>query len=1140
MRLVRLDLLRYGHLSDASLRFNGPAALHVVLGPNEAGKSTALAAIADALFGFGHRTDFDFLHGSAQLRIGVTLAAGDGDAAAFVRRKGRRDTLRDEADQPLPEEALRRFLGGVDRERFERGFGLDGARLRQGGQDLLRSGGEAGESLLAGSGVAHLRPALARLDEEAKSLFGDGRGRRLLSEAVETWRQAVRESEVRAVAPKAWQETEAAYARVQNELADLQAQTRALAAEGSKLQRVRRTAPLLSGLDAARAASADLADAPLLAPDAEQRLDALSAHAREAARDAEREAAELRRLVALGAALPADEAALSMQDAIDRLVARRQVAEGAAGDLPEVHAAIVGHCARVSEALADLGARHGPKVARDSVPGAANRRRVQQLVSRHAALSATAAAADRASAAARLQRERAEAALLQAPPPPSPVPLRRSIERVRGEGPLDAELARARRAAADASACVVSALAALPLWTGSLAELLASPLPLPAETAAAATRLDAAFAATEQARLAAMALDTEVAALQDELARLSTGEAMPTPAAVTQARLRRDQAWRQFRQQHAQSSADAFEALRDEADRLADRRADEVLRVSAHLAATARLELLLRERVPGAGQAVADAGAGLEAAQAAWSALWAAAGLLPEAPAAMVEWRRARDDVVRRAAAGTDAAEALATLRERWDRASAMLPGGQPGESLAAQLLRAETACEAAERAESAHRACAEALAGATARLADLADEAASAEAALADWRGSWGSAVEGLGLGPDADVETMESVLGAWGRIAEVAPAWRADEQRVIDMTASLADFSNEAQALRSALGEPAGEETASLLAARLGRRLAQARAAQAEASALAERIGRHEAAAIEARHRLAACEAELAALRQACGAQDDAGVRRAIERARQRDAARAEIARLAAALLAQGDGLAEALLRVEALSVDVDSAAARLAEIEPAMQALGEQREAASAARARAEASLAAMRTGHDAAGRAQEAADALAQARAHAERYGRLRVAQVLLRAGIERFRAQQQGPLLRAAGAHFARLTGGRYGGLSVDEDAAGRALLRAIRDNGAECPVEALSEGARDQLYLALRVAAIEAHAARAQPMPFIADDLLVHFDDTRARAALALLAALGATTQVILFTHHAHIASLASELAGVSVQTLAA
>ena len=51
MKLRRLDLLRYGHLSDVVLNFPDVASLYVVHAANEAGKSTAFAAIADALFG---------------------------------------------------------------------------------------------------------------------------------------------------------------------------------------------------------------------------------------------------------------------------------------------------------------------------------------------------------------------------------------------------------------------------------------------------------------------------------------------------------------------------------------------------------------------------------------------------------------------------------------------------------------------------------------------------------------------------------------------------------------------------------------------------------------------------------------------------------------------------------------------------------------------------------------------------------------------------------------------------------------------------------------------------------------------------------------------------------------------------------
>jgi len=217
-----------------------------------------------------------------------------------------------------------------------------------------------------------------------------------------------------------------------------------------------------------------------------------------------------------------------------------------------------------------------------------------------------------------------------------------------------------------------------------------------------------------------------------------------------------------------------------------------------------------------------------------------------------------------------------------------------------------------------------------------------------------------------------------------------------------------------------------------------------------------------------------------------------------------------------------------------------ARLTEIQDALATLGERRESISAERTRAEAKLSEMRAGRDAVTKAQEAEDALADACAAAERYARLHVARVLLRAGIDRFRGERQGPLLGAAGGHFALLTGSRYRRLLVDEDSSGRAILYAVQDTGTECPVEALSEGARDQLYLARRAAMTEGHVANAEPLPFIAHDLLVNFDDTRAAAAIALLAELGRATQVILFTHHDHIAALAASEAGVALHHLPA
>ena len=46
-------------------------------------------------------------------------------------------------------------------------------------------------------------------------------------------------------------------------------------------------------------------------------------------------------------------------------------------------------------------------------------------------------------------------------------------------------------------------------------------------------------------------------------------------------------------------------------------------------------------------------------------------------------------------------------------------------------------------------------------------------------------------------------------------------------------------------------------------------------------------------------------------------------------------------------------------------------------------------------------------------------------------------------------------------------------------------------------------------------------------MPVVLDDVLINFDDDRARAALKVLSALSRSTQVLLFTHHAHLLDVA-------------
>jgi uncharacterized protein YhaN len=165
-------------------------------------------------------------------------------------------------------------------------------------------------------------------------------------------------------------------------------------------------------------------------------------------------------------------------------------------------------------------------------------------------------------------------------------------------------------------------------------------------------------------------------------------------------------------------------------------------------------------------------------------------------------------------------------------------------------------------------------------------------------------------------------------------------------------------------------------------------------------------------------------------------------------------------------------------------------------------------------------------DAAASAQEA---LARVRAIVERYARAKVAATILAREIERYREQNQGPLLQTASKLFARLTIGAYAGVRAGFDDKDRPTLCCVRAGNVDVAIDGLSEGTRDQLYLSLRLASLLRHCETAEPMPIVLDDVLVQFDDDRSRAALGVIADVAEKVQVLFFTHHARHVELARE-----------
>jgi uncharacterized protein YhaN len=103
--------------------------------------------------------------------------------------------------------------------------------------------------------------------------------------------------------------------------------------------------------------------------------------------------------------------------------------------------------------------------------------------------------------------------------------------------------------------------------------------------------------------------------------------------------------------------------------------------------------------------------------------------------------------------------------------------------------------------------------------------------------------------------------------------------------------------------------------------------------------------------------------------------------------------------------------------------------------------------------------------------------------------------LLRWSIERFRETRQGPMLSRASDMFMGLTQGAFSKLVVDYEVE-PLKLTGQRATGALVEIAGMSEGTRDQLYLALRLAALELHLEQTVPLPLIADDLCAYSPTT--------------------------------------------
>jgi uncharacterized protein YhaN len=1156
VRLLDLHLKAFGPFTDRRLDLSGGAqGLHLVFGRNEAGKSSALRALKALLYGFHPRSTDDFVHPKDLLRVGARLRLGDGNEIELLRRKGNRSTLLGPDDETVLDESfLDRCLQGVDEKLFSSLFGLDHDALVQGGQELLAQKGDVGQALFAaGLGTRNLRKVLQELDAEAEALFLPRGAKPLLNAGAADFKEARKALADLSLSGREWEGKRKELEKRREESAALDRELAARKAERNRLQRLGRALPRLAERRALLRRRDDLGAVVALPADFTERRRAVADSLRAAAESGSRAAADLAELRGEAAGLTVAQAVLDQAETIERLHQGVQLHTKGIADRSRLFGER-GELRAAAEALLDE-IRPGLTVEEAEAfrPGLDRWVRIQELANQRQALWNERAQARREADEAEKGAAAARATFEALAPPRDPAPLRRLLDAARKAGDLDRIVAEAAGALRRDEEQLRIDLGRLGLWRGTPEELEA--LPVPAEETLRRFQ-DLFDALAERRRTLADHLRTARAELADADRRLDEirrAGAVPTEEELAEARARRDRGWDLVRRAAPAADPDAYERSVGEADDVADRLRREAGRVQEQAQLLARRAQLFQA----AGDLDAEdarAAGEQERLQGDWQALWRPCGIDPLPPREMHPAWTARQERLRARA------EALRAQRDRLAEASSARAGhgaavvlelealgafgamAPAGEALEPVLAKGNEAALSLEKENAERSRLTAALRDAEDRLAEAVGAESAALAALEEWQEAWAAAIQGLGLDRDAlpseAVQIHARLSKAFAGLTEVAK----HDRRIAGLERDLETFRDAVRALVLQIAPDLADLPAEQTAVQLQARLTEARRRSDRRDTLERRIKKldDEIRGAEATRR--AMEERLAALVQEACCADEAGLEAAEQRSLQLGELTRDLERTERQLLQDGEGATLDELEREAAAIDADALPGALDQLDREIRDLearsGDLREQLG----REQKELDHL-TGGDAAARAAERAqEVLAGLRENVERYARVRLAAAILRREIERYRAENQDPLLARAGELFTALTLGHYTGLRTDFDDRDDPVLVGVRSEGLRrVKIETMSEGTRDQLYLALRLATLERYLAHAEPLPFIVDDILINFDDERSAATLKVLAELSAKTQVILFTHHAHLRDLAAGLrngAGVFVREL--
>jgi uncharacterized protein YhaN len=1151
MRFNRLDLIKYGKFSDRSIEFpKTKQDFHIIVGPNEAGKSTMRSAILDLLFGIPRNSPLDFLHPLSELRLGASIS-NKSEVLEFHRTKAQKQTLRSPLSVVLPDTALTPFLGTSDRNFFDQMFGLDHTRLVKGGNSILSAENDVGQVLFqSAAGVASLGKIRDELITEAEKLWGPrksaDRAYYIAADQLEKATATLKDVTVRT---KVWAEANTKVETLQESLTSERDHHQQLQSKRSRLERVRRLAPYLLALKENEIQLAELGDVVDLPIDAASIL-----------ATAERGLATARQLLDLRnievekatddlGTVHVDEAVIAIAADISNANEIRLQYSAYDRDIENREKEVATLWREICDACVQLDWK---SESEDSLtrrlPTLLVRRELGQLAREHSGLKQALRATNQAEITKLSDIKSLSKLLAELESGEVKHSLRAALASAKSLGDPDSAIQKQQGVLAKAQNALEGSLHALGKWSNkSIPDLKAMQHPSQ-QTITRLVQDRQSLIADQKTTL--KLLDTqkaEVASIELEITQFNELHHPMTHETVVHVRGERDALWVSIKNGVAslKEAAPKFEDAMCQADIVSDTRLDNVGEVTELQSKLHQLEKKKQSLLVIQGQCT-KLNDELQQFDARWIEQTTSLGLADMKLEDIGDWLVNRGKVLAAVDGRQDAQDCFDLVTRTVSEFKCSLAGAlremgedvAESESLSALCIQAESIIHAIDEAKVRHETLSDQLSAAQILFTTLKQTSKEAEDELNRWTAAWKNSLTKAGLPIDSDIGTVEGALELIGLMEEKLEKMRQIRVERIDaMNADLKKFAAETGRLAQMIAPELQGQPSDQIAQKLANRLAQAHTADVEAGRLKEVLRKASEQVVVAKESIQSAEASIKPLMERAGVTSNALLAEAITRSDEHRHLKAELTKAKVTLLGGGDGLTREQIEGEVDTADLAQVAAELTQIDNDLSIAVQRQTALSADHANALRALNEI-GGSDAAAKAEgRRQEAISQMSDVAERYVKVFTAGRMLRWSIDRYREEKQGPLLTRASAIFSKLTLGSFQRLVVDFDKEPM-VLEGQRWDTKLVGISGMSDGARDQLYLALRLAALELHLEQAMPLPFIADDLFINYDDSRAKAGLEAFATLSERTQVIFLSHHDHLVPMIQEIFGKQINVV--